>query len=862
MIVLTGVVAALGLAFRIAGKQTGDMKGAIGFAAATAILVLTLKLLEGMDMSTMLPAVGVLTGVMFALAACLNIAKRQSGKAQGMMPFAIAIALLAATLGRLGGMEKSKLIQGSVALGAMMAALTICMKVLGSMRVDVKSIILLGALVGSLYLFADVFESISGVDTRSMIGFAGSISAILLSLAGAMSILGKLSPAQAGIGVANLAIVIAGLGAIMVALGALQKAWPDLNDFLVSGGDVLGLIGEGIGKFISGLLGLDDGGVLTTIGNDVKGFIDTVQPAIEGLSGIDETAKTGAANLTGALLEICKGELVTALTSWFTGGDPISKYKDDLTAMAEGLNSYAEKIQGFTAVSQTDVENSIAAATGLAELTNSLSGTGGLWQALAGTKDLGTFSEDLPTFAENLKSYAEHLSNFSSTIKDSDITNSTNAAKGLAELAQAIPDTGGLWQGLAGAKDLGEFSDDISALGGALAAFAEGAGTVDATKAESAIGVLDVLQKFTDGLNTTGGLWNSIGEFFNGSKTEGLLTLTGNMATVGDNFGKFAAGINEAETAQTNLQALIDTLTSFSSVGEEIGDGKAVQTRLSGILDGMTAALTAEEHQQAFGNAGILLMDALTTGMNNQQVRLQIIAGNLAVTAANAMSGKYQSFHTAGFNAVMGFANAIAEYTWYAERQASNMAQLAANAAMRALDEHSPSRVTYGIGQYFSEGFANGISAYASGAVHAADGMAEGAAAGLNNAIGKISAMLDGSIDTTPTIRPVVDLSSAASGAAALNSLFAMNPSMSSFGGSIALQNVGELWLDDGRMSRGTDNQNVVDAITRLESRFNNLSEAVSHMQIVLDSGTLVGETRAQMDQQLGFTAAMRERGN
>lgn len=33
-------------------------------------------------------------------------------------------------------------------------------------------------------------------------------------------------------------------------------------------------------------------------------------------------------------------------------------------------------------------------------------------------------------------------------------------------------------------------------------------------------------------------------------------------------------------------------------------------------------------------------------------------------------------------------------------------------------------------------------------------------------------------------------------------------------------------------------------------------------MQIVLDSGTLVGETHAQMDQQLGFTAAMRERGN
>ena len=994
VMVLTGVVVALGLAFRIAGKQTGDMKGAVGFAAATAILVLTLKLLEGMDMSTMLPAVGVLVGIMFALAACLNIAKRQSGQAKGMMPFAIAIALLAATLGKLGGMEKSKLIQGSIALGAMMAALTICMKVLGSMRVDVKSIILLGALVGSLYLFADVFESISGVDTRSMIGFAGSISAILLSLAGAMSILGKLSPAQAGIGVANLAIVIAGLGAIMVALGALQKAWSDLDDFLVSGGDVLGLIGEGIGKFIKGVLGIDDGGILTTIGNNVKGFIDAVQPAIEGLSDIDETAKTGAANLTGALLEICKGEFVTALTSIFTDGDPISKYKTNLVTMADALKTYAENIGGFASINPTDVANSTTAAAGLAALAQAIPSIGGLWQGLVGTKDLGLFAKDISVLGENLKSYATGLSGFTTTVSESDITNSAVAARGLAELAQAIPPTGGMWQGLAGTKDLGvfgdsitnlganlksyatglsgftttvsesditnsavaarglaelaqaipptgglwqglvgtkdlgafgdsitnlganlksyatglsgfttsvteeditastnaamgltaladalppmggwwntfagtkdlgNFSEDMSALGRALAAFAEGAGTVDATKSESAIGVLGAVQEFTNGLSTAGGLWNSIGEFFNGSKTEGLLTLTGNMATVGDNFGKFAAGINEAETAQTNLQALIDTLTSFSSVGEEIGDGNAVQTRLSGILDGMTAALTAEEHQKAFGNAGILLMNALTTGMNNQQVQLQILAGNLAVTAANAMSGKYQSFHTAGFNAVMGFANAIAEYTWYAERQASNMAQLAANAAMRALDEHSPSRVTYGIGQYFSEGFANGISAYASGAVHAADGMAEGAAVGLNNAIGKISAMLDGSIDTTPTIRPVVDLSSAVSGAAALNNLFAMNPSMSSFGGSIALHNVGELRLEDGRMSRGTDNQNVVDAITRLESRFNNLSEAVSHMQIVLDSGTLVGETRAQMDQQLGFTAAMRERGN
>ena len=353
------------------------------------------------------------------------------------------------------------------------------------------------------------------------------------------------------------------------------------------------------------------------------------------------------------------------------------------------------------------------------------------------------------------------------------------------------------------------------------------------------------------------GMYNLIAG--NGSTIKGLSALF-------DALFEAQTGAAELDTALWNdvagILTNISSLTAESLTAVDDGAAQSLAASFGTMLTLAAAELTSETHKTEFSAAGTLLVTELMSGFGSQLTVLETTAGNLAVTAANAMSGKYQSFHTAGFNAVMGFANAIAEYTWYAERQASNMAQLAANAAMRALDEHSPSRVTYGIGQYFSEGFANGIAAYASGAVHAANGMAEGAAVGLNNAIGKISAMLDSSIDTTPTIRPVVDLSSAVSGAATLNNLFAMNPSMSSFGGSIALQNVGELRLDDGRMSRGTDNQNVVDAITRLESRFNHLSEAVSHMQIVLDSGTLVGGTRAQMDQQLGFTAAMRERGN
>jgi hypothetical protein len=58
------------------------------------------------------------------------------------------------------------------------------------------------------------------------------------------------------------------------------------------------------------------------------------------------------------------------------------------------------------------------------------------------------------------------------------------------------------------------------------------------------------------------------------------------------------------------------------------------------------------------------------------------------------------------------------------------------------------------------------------------------------------------------------------------------------------------------------DNRDIMNELQSLSKRFDDLSSAVANMQVVLDTGVLVGQTASQMDAQLGTYASRRGRGN
>jgi hypothetical protein len=232
---------------------------------------------------------------------------------------------------------------------------------------------------------------------------------------------------------------------------------------------------------------------------------------------------------------------------------------------------------------------------------------------------------------------------------------------------------------------------------------------------------------------------------------------------------------------------------------------------------------------------------------------IQIISG-----ALTTIKNKYTDFYNVGEYLVAGFADGISSKTYRAEAKARAMASAAARAAERELDEHSPSRVFYGIGDNAGLGFINALSDYESKSYKAGSEMAESAKNGLSNAISKISDVINGNIDTQPTIRPVLDLSAITSGADKINELFSSKRSIELAGKiSMGMNNL----ASDNQRNIVSNNDNVVKAIGELRNDMSVLANTISKLKIVMDTGTLVGALVGPLDSSFGQRVIYERRG-
>ena len=104
---------------------------------------------------------------------------------------------------------------------------------------------------------------------------------------------------------------------------------------------------------------------------------------------------------------------------------------------------------------------------------------------------------------------------------------------------------------------------------------------------------------------------------------------------------------------------------------------------------------------------------------------------------------------------------------------------------------------------------------------------------------------LTDSLDTAPTITPVLDLDEILTGADQIGRIVS--------GQSVRLGGYADLVegvsVDMGEFS--ADNRNIVEALRTLHEDMETLQEEVGAMQIVLDTGALVGEMTAPLDREL-----------
>ena len=792
--------------------------------------------------------------------------------------------------------------------------------------------------------FAGIVDALKGIDTATLLqGIVGI--GLLAAIMAALSAVAALVPG-AMVGVLGMGLVIAELALVLAAVGALAQI-PGLQWLINEGGNLLQGIGTAIGKFIGGIVGGFMSGVSSQfpqIAADLSGFMTNIQPFIQGASAIDPSMMDGVKALAETILILTAANILEGLTSWFTGGSSLTGFAEELVPFGTAMKQFSDEIAG---IDGEVVANAAVAGKTLAEMAATLPNSGGVVGFFAGENDMGAFGDQIVPFGEAMKAFADSVAGLDASV----VTEAANAGKAMAEMASTIPNSGGVVGFFAGENDMDAFGEQLVPFGEAMKEFSIAVTGLNADVVVNSVTAGKALMELANTVPNSGGLvafftgendLDMFGEKLvpfgeamkqysiavtgldanvvvnSANAAKALVELSNNLpnsggivswftgdndiasfgeklVSFGQSFAAYYASVSTVDVAKLsgvvaqfrNLVDLANGITSVDTSGmsrfaqdlTNLGNSgiegfinafnnassrvsaaatsmlttfinaanaqkSAVVSTFTTMVNSVISSLTSQQYQ--FTTIGSTMMTNFITGIRGkdslarntfltmingclttlrnkfyefntvgQAVMTNLIAGirskdqtardtfvQIVSGCLTAIRNKYTDFYNAGKYLVKGFADGITANTYLAEARARAMAAAAARAAERELDEHSPSKVGYRIGDFFGLAFVNAISDYADKSYKAGTNMAAAAKNGLSNAISKIREFVDGEMEVQPTIRPVLDLSEVRSGAGRLTAILSRSQAMK-ISSSMNRETTGEIQNGDGTPSVG-----------------------------------------------------------
>lgn len=824
---------------------------------------------------------------------------------------------------------------------------------------------LIDAVVGVVKaLFSGVISYLKGIDMDTLIQTLLGVG-LITGLIVALSAVATLVPG-AMIGVLGVGGVVAELALVLAAIGALAQI-PGLSWLIDEGGELLQGIGSAIGKFVGGIIGGFASGIASSfseIGTYLSEFMTNAQPFIEGVSSMDQSVMDGVKALAEAILIITAAEILTGITAFLTGGtslvsfgaeivllgaaikefdaeiegidaDTVSRaaiagktlaemaatipnsggvvsffagensmddfakqivpfgtaikafsdevagleadtvseaatagkalaemastlpntggvvafftgnndmdtFGDQLVVFGKAIKSYSDAVDGL----KVDViENSVTAGSALVELAETIPNTGGLFDFLTGKDDLGTFGGQLKTFGKAMKSYAESVENLDPDV----VTNSTNAAKSLTELAENLPNsTNDVAAWFTGENDLESFGNEIASFGESIGAYYDHISNINLNQFSGVIEeyseLIDLASGTTDidtsGMSTFAQNLTDLGDAGVQGFIDSFSNATSNVkAAADDMISAFISGVKskQAATKLTFVNLISECLTAlknkydqFKSVGSTtmvnfIGGVKSkassAKNTFVNIISECLSAIRSKYGE--FRSSGIEFINYIKNGAEGQSQAIKDSLINIVNGCIDTLNDERHRFEDIGRYFVEGLESGVNNNRWKVEKAAREMAKSAADAAKKELDIHSPSKVGYSIGNFFGMGFVNAMVDYSDKTYEAGSSMAESAKDGLRNTVSKIGDFIQNGIDSQPTIRPVLDLSEVSAGAGRLSALLSRTQAMS-INESINRENSSNVQNDEPTSATGnsyifTQNNYSPKALSRAE---------------------------------------------
>lgn len=312
--------------------------------------------------------------------------------------------------------------------------------------------------------FAGIVEALKGIDTETLLqGIVGV--GLLAGIMAALSAVAGLVPGAMA-GVLGIGVVIAELALVLAAIGALAQI-PGLDWLINEGGNLLQGIGTAIGKFIGGIVGGFMSGVSSQfpqIGSDLSAFMKNVQPFLDGAASIDPAMMDGVKALAETILILTAANILEGLTSWLTGGSSLSSFASELVPFGSAMKAFSAEVSGLDGET---VSNAAIAGKTLAEMAATLPNSGGVVGFFTGENDMNAFGEQLIPFGRAMKAFAAEVTGLDAGV----ITEAATAGKAMAEMASTIPNSGGVVGFFTGENDMDVFGEQLIPFGRAMKEF-------------------------------------------------------------------------------------------------------------------------------------------------------------------------------------------------------------------------------------------------------------------------------------------------------------------------------------------------------------------------------------------------------
>lgn len=556
--------------------------------------------------------------------------------------------------------------------------------------------------------FSGIVDALKGIDTETLLqGIAGI--GLLAAIMAALSAVAALVPG-AMLGVLGMGAVIAELALVLAAVGALAQI-PGLNWLINEGGNLLQGIGTAIGKFVGGIVGGFMSGVSSQfpqIGSDLSGFMANVQPFLDGAASIDPAMLDGVKALAETILILTAANILDGLTSWFTGGSSLSGFAEEMVPFGKAMKQFSDEISGIDGEA---VSNAAIAGKTLAEMADTLPNTGGVVGFFAGENDIASFGEQLIPFGRAMRNFANEVAGIDASV----ITEAATAGKALAEMASTVPNSGGVVGFFAGENDMDDFGEQLVPFGRAMKNFSDAVSGLKADVIQNSVTAGQALLELANTVPNTGGVvsWftgdNDLETFgeqlvpFGTAMKNYSLAVTGLDASVVTNSANAAKALVELSNNLPNSGGIVSWFTGdndIASFGEQLvsfGQSFAAYynsvsgvdvAKLSGVVvefrnlvdlangiknvdtSGMS---TFAQNLTNLGNAGI---DGFINAFTNANSRVSTAANTMVTTfinAAKAQQGNLASTFTTMINGIVTtFASEYSQFTVMGQTMMTN----------------------------------------------------------------------------------------------------------------------------------------------------------------------------------------------